>query len=402
MPTKLKSRDGCWLARVMINGRQVDSKVFPAGRLKGPEWTAAKNWEVQRKKELMAAQAETQAQAQPQEQARTLSGFELLLAWGERYLAYAERTMSRATTSEKKTVMKAFFGYCREEGIASLEAVTRPLLTQWLLDLSEERGPDRANRYRQNLLAAWHSGMEAIEGFPQGAPALERIKPFPVDAVERYVPPEEDVIKVLNEAHGQDLVMLLTYYYTGARRGEVFRLTWADVNLAEARIRLVDHKAGGGRQRVRWLAMHPELVRALAWWRDARPLPVDNVFMQLQNDVHRGQPFTQRNKLMPLLCKRAGVRPFGFHALRHKAASIAFEAGGLNAAQILMGHSRATTTDRYVRSAGLYSRQDVITEALGGSGIGQAAEGLLEKEMPQEVTTPGANCKRSIVNGMLQ
>ena len=75
MPTKLKSRDGCWLARVMINGRQVDSKVFPAGRLKGPEWTAAKNWEVQRKKELMAAQAETQAQAQPQEQARTLSGF---------------------------------------------------------------------------------------------------------------------------------------------------------------------------------------------------------------------------------------------------------------------------------------------------------------------------------------
>ena len=89
------------------------------------------------------------------------------------------------------------------EGIASLEAVTRPLLTQWLLALSEERGPDRANRYRRNLLAAWHWGMEAIEGFPQGAPVLERIKPFPVDAVERYVPPEEDVIKVLNEAHGR-------------------------------------------------------------------------------------------------------------------------------------------------------------------------------------------------------
>lgn len=392
MPTKLKSRDGCWLGRVVINGRQVDSKVFPAGRMKGPEWTEAKNWEVQRKKELLAAQV----------QSKTLSGCELLLAWGERYLAFTERTMSRSTSIEKKTVMKDFFRYCREEGICSLEAVSKPMLMQWLLDVSEERGPDRANRYRKNLLAAWHWGMDALEGFPQEQPLLERIKPFPVDAGERYVPPEEDVIKVLNEAHGQDLVMLLTYYYTGARRGEVFRLTWADVNLTEARMRLVDHKAGGGRQRVRWLAMHPELVRALAWWRDARPLQVENVFMQLQNDAALGQPFKQRNKLMPLLCARAGVRPFGFHALRHKAASIAFEAGGLNAAQMLMGHARATTTDRYVRSAGLYSRQDVITDALGGSGIGLAAEELLEKEMPQEVMTPGANCKRSIVNGMLQ
>ena len=100
MPTKHKSRAGCWLGRVMINGRQVDSKVSPAGRLKGPEWTTAKNWEVQRKKGLMAAQTETQAQ--PHVQARTLSGSELLLAWGERYLVYAERTMSRATSSEKK------------------------------------------------------------------------------------------------------------------------------------------------------------------------------------------------------------------------------------------------------------------------------------------------------------
>ena len=392
MPTKLKSRDGCWLGRVVINGRQVDSKVFPAGRMKGPEWTEARNWEVQRKKELLAAQV----------QSKTLSGCELFLAWGERYLAFAERTMSRSTSIEKKTVMKDFFRYCREEGICSLEAVSKPMLMQWLLDVSEERGPDRANRYRKNLLAAWHWGINALEGFPQEQPLLERIKPFPVDVGERYVPPEEDVIKVLNEAHGQDLVMLLTYYYTGARRGEVFRLTWADVNLTDARMRLVDHKAGGGRQRVRWLAMHPELVRALAWWRDARPLQVENVFMQLQNEAALGQPFKQRNKLMPLLCARAGVRPFGFHALRHKAASIAFEAGGLNAAQMLMGHSRATTTDRYVRSVGLYSRQDVITDALGGNGIGLAAEELLEKEMPQEVMTPGANCKRSIVNGMLQ
>lgn len=51
MPTKLKSRGNCWLARVVIDGQQVDSKVFPPGRSKGPEWMAAKTWEVERKKE---------------------------------------------------------------------------------------------------------------------------------------------------------------------------------------------------------------------------------------------------------------------------------------------------------------------------------------------------------------
>lgn len=392
MPTKLKSRDGNWLARVVINGQQMDSKLFPGGRKKGPEWTAAKNWEVKRKAELLKSMTKPE----------TLSGLELLLAWGERYLIFAERTMSRSTFIEKKTVMQRFFQYCNSEGVNAIEKISKPFLMQWLLDIADERGADRANRYRKNLLSAWHWGMDAIEGFPQNQPLLERIKPFPVDAKERYVPPEEDVIKVLKEAHGQDLVMLLTYYYTGARRSEVFRLVWSDIDLEKGKMRLVDHKAGGGKQRVRWLAMHPELVKALAWWEKARPCKVDNVFMQLQNDSSQGQPFKQRNKLMPLLCERAGVKPFGFHALRHKAASIAFAAGGLNAAQILMGHTRATTTDRYVRSAGLYSRQDVITEALRQNDIGQAAEELLEKEMPHEGEAHEAFCKQATVNNVVK
>lgn len=57
MPTKLKSRGNCWLARVVIDGQQVDSKVFPPGRSKGPEGMAAKTWEVERKKIFRAAGA---------------------------------------------------------------------------------------------------------------------------------------------------------------------------------------------------------------------------------------------------------------------------------------------------------------------------------------------------------
>jgi integrase len=140
--------------------------------------------------------------------------------------------------------------------------------------VADEKSGNRANVYRKNLLAAWNWGVDFVAGFPQAVSVMEKIKPFPVKRRERYVPPEEDVIRVLQVAKGQDLVFLLTLYFTGARRGEVFRLSRGDIDLVAGKIRLIDHKAKDGAERVRWLDMHPELVKALAWWRDARPCKV--------------------------------------------------------------------------------------------------------------------------------
>ena len=159
MPTRLKSRGNCWLARVVIDGQQVDSKVFPPGRSKGPEWMAAKTWEDQRKKELRELQAR---------QRKTLTGFELLLAWGEAYLDHVGRTMSRITLTEKQTVLQALFGYCREAQLTGIEDLGRKTWTLFLTRVASERGPRRANVYRKNLLAAWNWAVDnALPGFPQ-------------------------------------------------------------------------------------------------------------------------------------------------------------------------------------------------------------------------------------------
>lgn len=415
MPTIRKDRDNAWMARVSINGAQVACRMFAPGRKKGPEWTAARSWEVETKTAILALleQGVTLPQALRQLGLKTAlppeetvpqipTGLERLLAWGNKYLAHVERTMTHQTYVEKQTVLQAFFKYCGEEGIFSPEAITRPLAYQFLADVADERSNNRANVYRKNLLAAWNWGMDFVEDFPSVS-LFERIRPFPVDRGARYVPPEEDVVAVLKQAQGQDLVMLLTYYFTGARRGEVFRLSWErDIDLQTGKIRLTDHKGGGGAQRVRWHDMHPELVKALAWWRDARPCKVDNVFMQTHCDGALGEPFRQRNKFMPRLCERAGVKPFGFHAIRHKSAAITFVAGGLNAAQTLMGHNQATTTNKYVLSAGLYTGQEAIVAALGESGIGHAASELLEKIMPHETRPHEAFCNRESVTHRLQ
>lgn len=371
------------MARVVINGKQT-SKMFPAGKKYGPEWREAKQWE------------EDQRNATG-EQTQTLSGFELLKEWLREYLDNSRRKDSKKTVKEKEMVLCDFSVFCVDEGIKAIEEITSAKVYAFLAPIHDERGPGVANRYLKNLKTAWAWGAEMVDHFPQIKGPFSKKHRFEVEEQERYVPPVEDVIKVLEQADGQDLVMLLTFYFTGARAGEVFRLTWDAVDFSGGVIRLVDHKGGEGKKsRVRTIQMHHELAKALKWWKAVRPCQVNNVFMQVQSDTDKGSPFTHRSHYMPRVCEKLGIKPFGFHSMRHKSAAITYAAQGLSSAQALMGHYRATTTDRYVTSAGLYAKQDGILEALGGSEIGQVAGSLLEKNFPMRLQPHGENVTRSM------
>jgi integrase len=56
--------------------------------------------------------------------------------------------------------------------------------------------------------------------------------------------------------------------------------------------------------------------------------------------------------MMPRLCKRARVKPFGYHAIRHKVASILMDSGKatLSNIQHFLRHKRPTTTENYLKS----------------------------------------------------
>ena len=72
------------------------------------------------------------------------------------------------------------------------------------------------------------------------------------------------------------------------------------------------------------LASSSRLISTKTSW-DFRPLV--EVYTVFVTGPYLGQPFTNRQHFMERLCKKAGVREFGFHAIRHLTASILYREG---------------------------------------------------------------------------
>jgi integrase len=69
-------------------------------------------------------------------------------------------------------------------------------------------------------------------------------------------------------------------------------------------------------------------------------------------------PFKVRSKIMNTLCRKAGVKYFRFHALRHFGASTLDSANvNIGAIQRILGHENRTTTEIYLHSIGNMERE---------------------------------------------
>ena len=112
--------------------------------------------------------------------------------------------------------------------------------------------------------------------------------------------------------------------------------------------------------------MTEELRDALHWWLENRPLKdKQHVFLCLDNTPlcreQYGEPFKYRLQFMRRLCKRAGVKPFGFHAIRHLSASILYKLGDEVAViQAILRHRSSRTTELYLKSLGLEKVRDAL------------------------------------------
>jgi len=157
------------------------------------------------------------------------------------------------------------------------------------------------------------------------------------------------VMKLLDTSNPLDLryaALFTLLYDTGARLNEILSLRIGDVDLKN---RLLIIKGKGNKERIvpfgRTAAML--LSRHLSLLATRKPLNNDDlVFPSLT-----GTPLIKRNvhRRWHQLQKRAGLKPLPLHGLRHGFARAWLLAGGdAFSLQLILGHARPETTQRYV------------------------------------------------------
>lgn len=182
---------------------------------------------------------------------------------------------------------------------------------------------------------------------------VQQTDPFPHDRLPQYTPNTPDVLSVLAAAERKHRVILYAYIFTGARRSELFRWTWADdINLAQKKYKLGTRKTKDGSMSYEWFPMPLELYDEISWWWEHRTIRESPyVFTDDQPGPHYGKPYKVRRRFMRGLCKRAGVKTFGFHALRRFFASrLADEGKSTNTIRRMLRHKHVSVTERYIQN----------------------------------------------------
>ena len=131
---------------------------------------------------------------------------------------------------------------------------------------------------------------------------------------------------------------------TGMRRGELFNLRWENVTLDEKRLTVVGAKTKSSQ--TRHISLNTEATKVLKSWQKQTSTK------GLVFPSEKGTPLTNIKNSWTGLLKKARIKDFRFHDLRHDFASKLVMAGTpLNTVRDLLGHTDIKTTLRYAHLA---------------------------------------------------
>jgi len=254
-----------------------------------------------------------------------------------------------------------------------LDTITAWQIEQWRAKRHKEGlSPATSNRYLSTLKAMFNRAVEwdLLESNP-----LIKVKKYKTDsrAIIRYLTTEQEQrLRVAMRSRDQRLArgnhfyndksyvplkailggysdhlqpMVLLLMNTGMRRGELFNLTWLDVDLTSKQITIVGSTSKSGQ--TRYIPLNNEAVHVLRTWKAQTQREIGCVFVG-----KHGNKFINISKSWSILLKKADITDFRLHDLRHHFASRLVSAGvDLNAVRELLGHSDIKMTLRYAHLA---------------------------------------------------
>lgn len=267
--------------------------------------------------------------------------------FSKQYLSFARSRYTKSTYQEKDTLSDSFMKYIGLN--LPVDEILPSHIQGYLLEQAKTRSNNCANRDRKNLLAMWNWGQKILDMPLNPVAKMDR---FPHDRKVQYVPPEKDILRLLAAANRKERAFLDCYLCTGARRTEIFRLEWDDVNFEKREIRLWTRKTKDGSREGELLPMTNQLHESLLWCWLNRAFKESPFVWVCEEGPHAGQPFNYRRRFLKGLCKRAGIRSFGFHSLRRYVASMLADTHKVSAKTIqrILRHKSLQTTERYIQN----------------------------------------------------
>jgi integrase len=188
---------------------------------------------------------------------------------------------------------------------------------------------------------------------------------------------DEIEARAREDVHDPELVRVAAY--AGLRRGELVALHWRDIDFVGRKL-LIRRSLSGDTEvkstksrRVREVPLPDQAADALKRLsrRGEFTGPDDYVFCSRLG--RRLDPSALRRRYERAR-DAAGLEPLRFHDLRHTYGSL-LVAGGIDLVSVkaAMGHSRITTTERYLHARPAGELADRFTRALAGTVISVAA-----------------------------
>ena len=217
--------------------------------------------------------------------------------------------------------------------------ITKTDVQEYLNEVAVKSKP-KANKHLRLIRAVFNFGikMDLIQYNP--TMGIER---FPHSKKKRYIPLQKDIKKVLTIATPEDRLYLLVIAHTLGRITSVNQLKWTDINFADRYVSLYTRKAKNSDLKEIRVPMNKVLIRTFKKIKRAGEFVFINPYTE--------KPYGYRSKFLKTLCKKAEVKTFTYHALRHFGASKLDNLGAaLTDIQNILGHERATTTDEYLQS----------------------------------------------------
>jgi len=257
-------------------------------------------------------------------------------ALANEYLDYAQRKFASKTYKYKVYVYREFLSCAGE---IKIEQITIPLIEACLRRRSTNIN---YNRHRKELCAlfTWAYRRRYMAENP-----CHFVEKMPESKFQRAIPTPEEMTRMVLAA-GEDRPFLLVIYHTLGRVDEILRLRWEDVNFQDRTVRLWTRKRRDGSWAWDILPMNEVLYDTL-WGLWQKRVQDQWVFFNEKT----GTRYVRRPRLMRAICRRAGVRSFGFHAIRHHVASYLHDRQKISLSQVsrLLRRQSKATTERYLQ-----------------------------------------------------